>query len=342
MAEEELSEDRAREAGDARPRRRGRLPSRTYLLYRGLGIGLLALPDPLAVLAGRAVGAASYRLRRARREVVRRNLGRVLRGASEAEIDRRVRAAFRSYADYWVDGARLALLTPDRVARTFSVEGIERLDAALAEGHGALLALPHLGMWEIGGYFLARRGTPMTTVAERVEPEDLFEWFVGERTRIGLRVLPAGSGATGELVRVLREGGLVGLVADRDLAGGGVEVELFGERTTLPAGPALLALRAGAPLFPAAVYQVPGRRYHGVVRPALEVRRTGRLREDVSILTQALAREFEELIRRAPEQWHLFQPHWPADRPTGSAERPRPKGSGEAASVTPGRREATA
>lgn len=328
------------EAG--RPRRRSGRPSGTYLLYRGLGAGLLALPDPLAVLAGRAVGAASYRLRRTSREVVRRNLGRVLEGASDAEIERRVRAAFRSYADYWVDGARLALLTPDRLARTFSVEGIERIDAALAEGHGAVLALPHLGMWEVGGYFLARRGTPMTTVAERVEPEDLFEWFVAERTRIGLRVLPAGSGATAQLVRVLREGGLVGLVADRDLTGAGVEVELFGERTTLPGGPALLALRADAPLFPAAVYQMPRRRYHGVVRPALEARRSGRLRDDVRTLTQALAREFEELIRRAPEQWHLFQPNWPSDRSKGGRG---PGASGahvEEGAETAGRREATA
>jgi KDO2-lipid IV(A) lauroyltransferase len=105
------------------------------------------------------------------------------------------------------------------------------------------------------------------------------------------------------------------LLCDRDLGGGGIEVDFFGERTTLPAGPVTLGLRTGAPVFPTAVYYDMGPRERlGVVRPALDATRTGRLRDDVSRLTQALAHELEELIRRAPEQWHLLQPNWPSDR----------------------------
>jgi KDO2-lipid IV(A) lauroyltransferase len=103
-------------------------------------------------------------------------------------------------------------------------------------------------------------------------------------------------------------------VCDRDIHGGGVDVEFFGERTTLPAGPAMLALRTGAPVFPTGVYFTNQRNGHlGDVRPALAIGRSGRLREDIERTTQALTRELELLIRRAPEQWHMMQPNWPAD-----------------------------
>jgi KDO2-lipid IV(A) lauroyltransferase len=107
---------------------------------------------------------------------------------------------------------------------------------------------------------------------------------------------------------------LVVLLCDRDIVGNGVEVEFFGERTTLPGGAAVLALRTGAPLFPSIVYQRPGGKGHGVIRPPLEFERSGSLRADVTRLTRMLAAEFEDLIRQAPEQWHMFQPNWPSDR----------------------------
>jgi KDO2-lipid IV(A) lauroyltransferase len=116
------------------------------------------------------------------------------------------------------------------------------------------------------------------------------------------------------VLHCLGDNGIAALVSDRDLVGSGVEVEFFGERTTLPAGPATLALRTGAALLPTAVYMRPGGGHHGVIRPPMAVERRGGLREDVRRLTQDLAHELEVLIRVAPEQWHLFQPNWPSDR----------------------------
>jgi KDO2-lipid IV(A) lauroyltransferase len=103
------------------------------------------------------------------------------------------------------------------------------------------------------------------------------------------------------------------LLSDRDLAGDGIEVEFFGERTTLPAGPATLAVRTGAPLVPAGVYFRDHGGHFAKIGPPLPVQREGRLRDDVGRITQDLARRFEELIRMAPEQWHLMQPNWPSD-----------------------------
>jgi phosphatidylinositol dimannoside acyltransferase len=115
------------------------------------------------------------------------------------------------------------------------------------------------------------------------------------------------------VLRALRANRVVCLLCDRDIAGDGVEVEFFGERTTLPAGPATLALRTGAPLLPVAVYFRPHGGQRGWVQAPVPAERQGRLRDDVVRVTQALAGRFEQLIRKAPEQWHLLQPNWPSD-----------------------------
>jgi KDO2-lipid IV(A) lauroyltransferase len=162
---------------------------------------------------------------------------------------------------------------------------------------------------------LVERGYKMTVVVEPIEPPELFEWFAELRQKLGMTIAPLGPGVAGTILKALRDNEVVCLLCDRDIERSGVEVDFFGERTTLPAGPATLGLRTGAPVLPAAVYFTD--RYnghHAVVRPALPLERSGDgLRADVARVTQILAGELEYLIRRAPEQWHLFQPNWPSD-----------------------------
>jgi KDO2-lipid IV(A) lauroyltransferase len=153
----------------------------------------------------------------------------------------------------------------------------------------------------------------LTVVVEPLEPPELFDWFVEMRRSIGMTVVPLGRRAGPAVLRTLREGGVVALLSDRDLVGSGVEVEFFGERTTLPPGPATLALRTGAALLPATMYSSERARHHVVIRPPLAVERRGAVADDVARITQDLAQELEKLIRLAPEQWHLFQPNWPSD-----------------------------
>jgi len=181
-------------------------------------------------------------------------------------------------------------------------------------GKGIVMALPHVGSWEWGGYWLALEGMPMTAVMERLEPEQLFEWFVVKRAAMGLTAVPMGEGSSSALIKALKHNQIAGLVSDRDLVGNGVEVEFFGERTTLPGGAATLALRTGAPLICVCVYSGPGRNWHtAVVHAPLDTTRKGTLREDIARVTQDVARTFEHDIRCRPEQWHMYQPVWPSD-----------------------------
>jgi phosphatidylinositol dimannoside acyltransferase len=162
---------------------------------------------------------------------------------------------------------------------------------------------------------LARQDLPMTSVAERIEPAALFEFFVEQRARMGLTIVPLDPSSGSAIMGTLRSGALVGLLCDRDLAGNGVDVEFFGEKTTMPAGPATLALRTGATLVSGVVYSGPGSDHRAFVDPPIDTTRQGSLRSDVSRITQEIARRFEGWIRRAPEQWHVFQPLWSVDRP---------------------------
>jgi len=256
-----------------------------------------------------------------RRDIVERNLRRVY-GAEliEDDLPALVQATFDSYARYYYDSFRLPTMTPTKVDAGFRVEGIEHLDAAMAAGGvGPVLALPHLGGWEWAAAWITRvRGWRLAAVVEELEPPELFDWFLQFRESLGMNIIPLGPDAAARVATAALDGEVVCLLSDRDIGGNGVEVEFFGERTTLPAGPAVMALRTGCPILPTAVYFGDDDGVHGVVRPPLKVTRQGRLRDDVTRVTQDLAHELEELIRRAPEQWHLMQPNWPSDNATAS------------------------
>lgn len=277
---------------------------------------LLARRMPVAAqnAAARAVGAASAVGSGQKRRVVARNLQRVLgRTLSAAERRRRVAKTFEWYTRYYAESFRLPNVPAAEIDQGFGYEGFGEIAGAVERGRGPILALPHLGTWEWAAWWLALVPKyKVTAVVEPLEPPELFEWFVGFREGLGMNIVPLGPDAASTSIQALKQGQVLCLLADRDIQGNGVVVEFFGERTTLPAGPATLALRTGSPLIPSAVYWR-GDTRHAICTPPLDTRRHGRLREDVARVTQDLARDFEYLISQAPEQWHMLSPNWPSD-----------------------------
>ena len=186
----------------------------------------------------------------------------------------------------------------------------------MAAGRGVILALPHLGNWEAAGLRAAAEDARVLAVAEALSNELIVEWFIEMRTMMDIDVVIARAGAnvTRSLLARLREGGTVALLSDRDIKGRGVPVVFFGEETTMPAGPAALADRTGAALLPVGTYFGKGGRHRFIVHPPIEVPDGETADERVRLATQALADVLEEIIRPAPEQWHLLLPNWPSDR----------------------------
>lgn len=286
----------------------------TTLTYRAGSALARALPEPVALATTRMLAVGAVEALWERRLVVERNLRRVHGPElSGLKLRRAVQQTFASYARYWTESFRLPGMSADELDGRFASEGVEHIVAARQAGHGAILALPHLGGWEWAAFWLWKvRGIPLTAVVEPLEPPELFEWFADFRRSLGMEIIALGPSAGTQVMAALRANRVVCLLSDRDIGGSGVEVELLGERTTLPGGPATLALRTGAPVLPTAVY-FEGSGHLARVGAPLPAERHGRLRDDVTRVTADLAGVLGDLIRVAPEQWHLLQPNWPSD-----------------------------
>lgn len=279
-----------------------------FLAYRASAEAARRLPESVSRPLARSAGVLVSMATPARREQVKRNLSRITSDQlSDDEMRRAVAQVFENYSRYWLELFR----SGDGNFDAMEIKGRNYLDELSG---GAILALPHLGNWDLGGGFLSSQGFPLTVVAERIEPPELFEFFTTSRERLGMEVIPLDAQATGKLIKAIDVGRLVCLVADRDISGDGVEVEFFGERTKVPGGPALLALRTGAPLLPAATFFGPQESHVIEIREPLRVVREGSLRQDIVRITQELVSNFEDFIKRAPDQWLVLQPNWPSDR----------------------------
>lgn len=308
----------------------GSVRDRAVDLGYAAGWGVLkSVPAPIASRWFRtAADAAAIRNGPGARQL-RKNLRRVVGpDVSELRMDQLVGDALRSYSRYWLETFRLPRMDhADVVART-ETDGAENLDAAIERGKGVVLALPHMGNWDVAALWLVNRWGTFTTVAERLKPESLFDRFVAYRESLGMEVLALTGGERPPievLTERLKAGGIVCLVADRDLSRNGIDVKFFGEVTRMPGGPALLAATTGAALLPIGLWYTDdgwGQR----INPPVEVPE-GRLRDRIAAGTQAVATAFEREIAEHPVDWHMLQKLWLADL----SARPAPS---ETASVT--------
>jgi KDO2-lipid IV(A) lauroyltransferase len=281
--------------------------------YASGWMAVRAMPEFAARNAFEA--GARYAARGGGPDQLRKNLARVIAVPPEEVPDSLMRASLASYARYWREAFRLPGMDLVAVGRALhdSVLGRENIEAALATGRGAVIALPHSGNWDMAGVWLAQTHGTFTTVAERLKPESLYRRFIAYREGLGFEVLPLSGGerpAFDVLCDRLRANRVVCLMAERDLTRTGVQVDFFGEPTRMPAGPAKLAIATGAALLPAHCW-FEDRGWGVDIQSPLDC--TG---GDVGAITQVLADQFAKNIAVRPEDWHMMQPQWLADLPT--------------------------
>ncbi|HEX5823113.1 MAG TPA: hypothetical protein VFY18_01520 [Candidatus Limnocylindrales bacterium] len=283
------------------------------------------LPERFLLALADVVGWLWYRLAPARAAQARCNLDRVVReldrrGAGGTRVraaanDRRalerlVRSAFRHNARYYLEMLRVPALTPAIFDTRVIVETPETVEAAFGGGPVIFISA-HLGPIELPGLYLANRsGRTFVAPMEAVDDPALQGWFERTRGSLGVRIVGLRA-ARRALMAELRAGGQVGIVADRDIAGGGIETPLFGAPAPLPIGPALLAIESGAPIYAVGVRRLPDGRVAGGLLP-VPVATEGSRRERIAATLRAEAVAFEELISAAPDQWSaIFFPIWP-------------------------------
>lgn len=291
------------------------------LLRRGLWLAdalVAVMPARAAYALADLAGDAWYRFAPARRRLVSANLARVCQATGRptrgAAFRALVRSAFRNHARYYLELLRVPRYPREHIDGIVDVPGWDELERQLIGGP-AILVSWHLGNFEPFGSFLAARGHRPLAPIEEIRPRELFEFLAARRGGGSVELVPLGE-ARRPLSRRLRDGGLVAIIGDRDLPGTGTPVTVFGHVTTMPIGPAALALSHDARIVAGRGERIGPDRYR-VLGEAIEVERTGDRRADVAAITTRLATRLEADIAAVPDQWWgAFQPYWPDLAPT--------------------------
>ena len=286
----------------------------TYWAYRAAERVINSLPRGLVLPIAAAVGNVAYDLAGPKRDLLHANLAHPL---GTVTTDRRVRSAarraFRNYAKYLIDMMRIGEMGEREAADLVHIENLELLRAARAEGKGVLLCTVHVGGMDLIGAGLKHQGESLHVVADDTTYGRLYDHLEDARRRqhiflIGWRNLRG-------IFRALRDGENLVLFCDGGFRRGDVPVELCGEPTTLPIGPATLAAKSGAPMMPVACRRTTDDRFVAGALPAVHCASN----EPVELhrATQAIADALSAVLADDPGQWYMFRPVWPqtdADR----------------------------
>jgi len=283
--------------------------------YYVLRLGYLILGRlPLRVLYGIAhfFGDGAYFFRRNARRAVIANMRQVMGpDASEREVRRAAREAFRNATRYYADFYHIPHMDIEKFYREqLDIEGIECLEEARDSGRGAVVVSAHYGSPEMAVQGLAAKGFRFFAITEPLHPQALSNFTHWLRGRHGHEYKTIGFGAVKEAIRRLKAGGFVALLLDRDVTGTGVPMEFCGAEARMPLGAVDLAMRTGADLIPAWAWRIDGYRFGVRIGPTLEIVRTGNFEEDVRANAQRLLALFEGELRKDPGQWAVLEPIW--------------------------------
>ncbi|MGH3300926.1 MAG: phosphatidylinositol mannoside acyltransferase [Streptosporangiaceae bacterium] len=298
--------------------------------YRAGWLAVRHIPEPAARWAFTRIADYLWRRRGKALRQLEANLRRVVPDASDAELRRLTRAAMRSYLRYWVEAFRLPAMPPERISSGMSVAGEEQTALGhIKAGRGVIFALPHTGNVDLAAAWIMTRGFGrISVIVERLKPESVFRRFLAYRERLGMEVVPHTGGPSpfGVMAQRLRQGRLVCIIADRDLSAAGVEVELFGEKARIGAGPAALAVRTGAALMPVTLWFTPDG-WRGRIYPELPAPADGTRVQKVAALSQQLACVWQAGIAEHPQDWHMLQKVFVADLDATRLPGPEPAAS---------------
>ena len=280
-----------------------RRPQMLAASYRFSARLLRVIPAGLRHAAAAPGGTAWFWLSAGQRRAALDNYAAALGlDPTDPAVARVARRAFQNYGRMLMDFLLLGSLTPVDLLSRVTIGGREHLDAALARGRGVIIAVPHMGSWDMAGAFGGVVGYRVMAVAERF-PGSLNDAVVATRQSFGMKVVPIGRQAVRAINEALAANEVVTLVSDLE-QGPGVSVSFFGRQATVPGGPAAFAMKTGAALIPGAVYATAPGRYHVQLDPALSLNE-GDTKESVM---QRVIDRFTVFIKEHPEQWYAFRP----------------------------------
>jgi KDO2-lipid IV(A) lauroyltransferase len=269
------------------------------------------VPGRLRYGAARLAGNLAYLVGADLRRQARENYAAILGAPVDSpRVGRVAREAVVGYTKLMADFLWLPALSQERIREVVEVGGLENIDDALALRRGAIVVTPHFGNWDMAAAAAVAHGVRLTAVTDRFGDAALDRQVTGARQKFGMKCVPVGVEAGRAVLRALRDNEVVALVCDLPKEGRNVRVDLCGQPAMVPAGPALLALRTGAPLVPITCRRLADNRYHLEIERRVAFTPTGRDAVDVPALAQAIVDRFAATLRAVPEQWYLFSRMW--------------------------------
>ena len=280
-----------------------------YLLYLLAWKVIGVLPEKSAYKLANVISDRVYSKNGKGVKRLRSNYRRVMPNISERQLDELTKDGIRSYLRYWFDTFRLNKWSKSRIIETTFVVRENLLRDPIATKEGCIIALPHAGNWDHAAAYFCSTGITLTAVVEKLKPEAIFKKFLAYRQSIGIEAISHKEKTIPILMERLNQGKLIALVADRDMSRNGIEVNFLGGIAKMPAGPAILALKTGAPLVTAYIrYLEKG--IEITFDETIKLPVAGSEEEQIKIVTQSMADNFAKRIKDSPVDWHMLQRIW--------------------------------
>lgn len=280
-----------------------------YLLYLFAWKLIAVLPEKSAYKLADYVSDRIYKKNGKGIKRLRGNYGRVMPEYSSQKLEELTKLGMRSYLRYWFDTFRLSKWSKNRIISTTQVIRENLLRDPIQSKQGCIVALPHAGNWDHAAAYFCSTGITLTAVVEKLKPEAIFKKFLAYRQSIGIEAISHKEKTIPILTQRLQAGKLIALVADRDMSRNGIEVNFFGKTSKMPSGPAILAIKTGAPLITAYVRYTPGG-IEIIFDETLKPTNSGSEEEQIKIITQSMADNFAKRIKENPVDWHMLQRIW--------------------------------
>jgi KDO2-lipid IV(A) lauroyltransferase len=280
-----------------------------YLLYLFAWKLIALLPEKSAYKLADYVSDRIYKKNGKGIKRLRGNYGRVMPEYSPQKLEELTKLGMRSYLRYWFDTFRLSKWSKNRIISTTQVIRENLLRDPIQSKQGCIVALPHAGNWDHAAAYFCSTGITLTAVVEKLKPEAIFKKFLAYRESIGIEAISHKEKTIPILTERLQAGKLIALVADRDMSRNGIEVNFFGKTSKMPSGPAILAIKTGAPLITAYVRYTQGG-IEIIFDETLKPTNSGSEEEQIKIITQSMADNFAKRIKENPVDWHMLQRIW--------------------------------
>ena len=280
-----------------------------YLLYLFAWKFIALIPENSAYKLADYVSDRIYKKNGKGIKRLRGNYGRVMPEYSAQKLEELTKLGMRSYLRYWFDTFRLSKWSKNRIISTTQVIRENLLRDPIQSRQGCIVALPHAGNWDHAAAYFCSTGITLTAVVEKLKPEAIFKKFLAYRESIGIEAISHKEKTIPILTERLQAGKLIALVADRDMSRNGIEVNFFGKTSKMPSGPAILAIKTGAPLITAYVRYTPSG-IEIIFDETLKPTNSGSEEEQIKIITQSMADNFAKRIKENPVDWHMLQRIW--------------------------------